>query len=256
MGDRITVAPADDLRLEVTGRFAGALAHDPDNLVLRAARLLARAGGVEPRAAMVLEKTLPVAAGLGGGSADAAAALRALARLWNLAIAADDLAALALELGADVPVCLAGRAAFVGGIGADLSPAPALPDAWLVLVNPLRQLATPAVFARRRGAFSPAARFDHAPADAAELAAVLEARGNDLTGAARALEPAIDDIFAALEGLPGALLARMSGSGATCFALFSDVGAATEATLELARNHPEWWSKPASLECDIRGLKA
>ncbi len=249
--DLIVLRPAESLSLRVEGPFSGAVPEGPDNLVLRAAGRLAEAAGVAAGAAITIVKHLPAAAGLGGGSADAAAALRGLAGLWKLGADACDLEALALELGADVPVCLRGRAAFVGGIGEQLSAAPALPAAWMALVNPGVELATPRVFAGRSGAFSPAARFDDAPSDAAELAAVLSTRDNDLTAAACALAPAVDEVLAALEAAPGALLARMTGSGATCFGLFADPGAANEAAMELAHRHPGWWSKPASLEADI-----
>ena len=250
VGDRVTVSPAHDLGLELTGPFAPALADDPDNLVLRAARLLARAGGVEPRAAITLEKNLPVAAGLGGGSADAAAALRALATLWKLAPTADDLAALALDLGADVPVCLAGQAAFVGGIGENLTPPPSLPPVHGVLVNPGAALSTAAVFSERAGAFTGPGRFTGAPADGAALAQTLATRCNDLEAPARRLCPAIDQALAALAAEPHCLLARMSGSGATCFGLFANAGHGAAATEHIAGSHPEWWVASAPLLYD------
>ena len=250
VGDRVAVSPADALSLDLTGPFAEALAADPDNLVLRAARLLARAGGIEPRAAIALEKNLPVAAGLGGGSADAAAALRALARLWNLAIAADDVAALALELGADVPVCLAGRAAFVGGIGEDLAPPPRLPPAHIVLVNPGVALSTATVFGELGGVFTGPGRFAEAPADAASLARALAALSNDLEAPARRLCPEVDQALAALAAEPGCLLARMSGSGATCFGLFANAGHGAAAAGRIGAVHSGWWVAPAPLLYD------
>ena len=250
VGDRVAVSPADALSLDLTGPFAEALAADPDNLVLRAARLLARAGGIEPRAAIALEKNLPVAAGLGGGSADAAAALRALARLWNLAIAADDVAALALELGADVPVCLAGRAAFVGGIGEDLAPPPRLPPAHIVLVNPGVALSTATVFGELGDVFTGPGRFAEAPADAASLARALAALSNDLEAPARRLCPEVDQALAALAAEPGCLLARMSGSGATCFGLFANAGHGAAAAGRIGAVHSGWWVAPAPLLYD------
>ncbi len=247
VGDRLTVSPADDLSLELMGPYAGALADDPDNLVLRAARLLARAGGVDARAAIGLDKHLPVAAGLGGGSADAAAALDALARLWGLAPDADDLAALALELGADVPVCLAGRATFVGGIGENLAPPPPLPPVFGVLVNPGAGLSTAAVFGELGGVYSAADRFGGSPADANALAALLAARSNDLEAPARRLCPVVDQALATLATAPHCLLARMSGSGATCFGLFANAGHGAAAAHRIAAAHPEWWVAPAPL---------
>ena len=247
VGDTVTVGPADDLSLAVDGPFAGRLPPAPDNLVLRAARRLARAAGVEAAAAITLTKRLPVASGLGGGSADAAATLRALARLWDLPADDGPLKDLALGLGADVPACLGGACAFVGGIGERLRPAPPLPPAWLVLANPGVPLATAAVFAGRAGAFSRPAPFDDVPADATGLAALLAARRNDLTEAATARAPAVGEALAALEAEAGSLLARMSGSGATCFALFAGAGEAQGAAKRIATAHPGWWVAAAPL---------
>jgi 4-diphosphocytidyl-2-C-methyl-D-erythritol kinase len=247
--DLVEVRPARGLSLRIEGPMAPALAgEDPEaNLVLRAARLLAGALGRPADAGIVLVKRLPVAAGVGGGSADAAAALQALARLWG--VAPDDplLAALAPRLGADVPVCLAGRAAFFGGIGEELAPAPPLPPAWAVLVNPGVPVPTPAVFAARVGPFSAPARFAEAPADCAGLARLLAARGNDLMPAAVALAPVVETVLERLAASPGCLLARMSGSGATCFGLFADAAAARDAAGRLAAAHPDWWVEAARL---------
>ena len=171
-GDRIEVAPADDLRLTVSGPFAADVPAGADNLVLRAARALAAAAHRPPAAAIRLEKRLPVASGVGGGSADAAAVLRALVRLWDIAITDDALAGLALSLGADVPMCLHGWPMFVGGIGEEIEPAPPLPGCGLVLVNPRVLLPTPQVFKARTGDFSALARFQEPPADAADAGGV------------------------------------------------------------------------------------
>jgi 4-diphosphocytidyl-2-C-methyl-D-erythritol kinase len=237
VGDVLHAVPAVSLDLHLAGPFAASLADGADNLVLRAARALAAARGVGAGAHLTLEKHLPVASGIGGGSADAAAALRLLGRLWDVA-AAD--AALALTLGADVPVCLAGRAARMGGIGEVLSPAPPLPACGLVLVNPGVAVATPAVFRARGGAFTapldlPAAGW----ADAAALAADLARMRNDLEAPAVALAPPVGDVLAALRETPEVMLARMSGSGATCFGLCAGAAAAGTAAGRLAR--PGWW---------------
>ncbi|UEM04600.1 4-(cytidine 5'-diphospho)-2-C-methyl-D-erythritol kinase [Skermanella rosea] len=249
--DTVTIRPADRLTLEIDGPFAPALAGEAagDNLVTRAAVLLARAlGRDEPGAAITLTKRLPVASGIGGGSADAAACLRALARLW--AIGADDarLAPIAARLGADVPVCLSGRPAYFGGIGDIVDPAPPLPSCAVVLVNPGTPLATPAVFKARSGPFSLPARFEgEPPADAAALVALLAARGNDLTAPARTLVPAIAEVLEALDRTPGCLLARLSGSGATCFALYADRDEAAAAAAGLESDHPGWWVRAGGL---------
>jgi 4-diphosphocytidyl-2-C-methyl-D-erythritol kinase len=248
IADTVTAEPANALSLAIDGRFAAALAGDTaDNLVLRAASLLAARFGVTAGAAMRLTKELPVASGIGGGSSDAAAALHALQAVWAVRAAPDELAALAAQLGADVPVCLLGRAAWLGGIGEALAPAPPLPPVAIVLVNPGTALSTPAVFKARRGRFSAPARFAAPISDAAGLAAALNARRNDLTEAAIGLVPEIGDVLARLTECDGALLARMSGSGATCFALFAEDAAARQAAARLAHARPDWWVAPGRL---------
>jgi 4-diphosphocytidyl-2-C-methyl-D-erythritol kinase len=239
--DTIEVRPSTALSLAVDGPFRVALGDPGENVVLDAARALAEAAGVEPMARITLIKRLPVASGLGGGSADAAAALRALCELWSADMSEGSLAALALTLGADVPVCLMGRPAFVGGIGEDLAPAPLLPPVPVVLVNPLRALSTPKVFAARTGPFGVAARFHEIPLDAAALARLLAERRNDLTDAAVSLVPEVATVLMALEAVPGTLIARMSGSGATCFALYEDETAAARAAAVIAAGNPNWW---------------
>jgi len=247
VGDTIDVRPADTLRLSISGPFAAAVPTGPQNLVLRAARALAEHAGVGARADIRLTKRLPVAAGIGGGSADAAAALRALMALWSVSLAAEDLQSLALSLGADVPVCLAGHPACVGGIGEDIVEAPRLPPCWLVLVNPGVELSTPAVFKRRNGPFSREAPLRAPPADAEELAKHLAERRNDLTAAAVALRPVVGTVLTELDLLPGTLLSRMSGSGATCFALFAAREDAERGARRLRQEHSEWWIEAAPL---------
>jgi 4-diphosphocytidyl-2-C-methyl-D-erythritol kinase len=244
IGDTVTAAPADTLVLDVAGPEAGALAGiGDDNLVLRAARDFAAHCGVAPRAALTLDKQLPVAAGIGGGSSDAAAALRALAKLWDRELDA----AMAARLGADVPACLAGGPVWAGGIGERLEALPGLPPLGIVLANPRRALPTPAVFRARRGDFTAGERPRAALPDAAPLLALLRGCRNDLTGAALSLMPEIATVLAALAALPGTLLARMSGSGATCFALFSGRAAAEHAAAVLAADEPGWWVRAGAL---------
>ena len=226
-GDALYAEPADELSLEVAGPFARALAGEADNLVLRAARALAPGQG----ARLVLEKNLPVAAGIGGGSADAAAALRLLSRLWGIGT---DLEPLAAGLGADVPVCLAGATCGMAGIGERLTPVPDWPVPHLLLANSGVALPTPAVFGARCGAFRESRPW---PRTVAELAGCA----NDLTEAAILLAPEVGDTLAALAALDGALFARMSGSGATCFAAFADKAARDRARAALRHRHPGWW---------------
>ncbi|HLO78892.1 MAG TPA: 4-(cytidine 5'-diphospho)-2-C-methyl-D-erythritol kinase [Magnetospirillum sp.] len=247
VGDTLEIAPADTLTLSVVGPTASALAADDDNIVLKAARALATRSGVACGARMVLTKRLPVAAGIGGGSADAAAALRGLSRLWGLTLPEAEMRALGLDLGADVPVCLAGRPMLMTGAGEGLAPAPALPPAWMVLVNPRRPLSTPAVFKARTGEFGAALPLTDTPADAPALAAALARRRNDLTQPAITLEPAVAETLALIAAQPGCLLARMSGSGATCFGLFATEPEANAAAASLTSAQPAWWTAAAPL---------
>ncbi len=252
IGDRVSGVPANGLSLTVGGAEAGGLgALGDDNLVMRAARLYAEDAGAgrnpSPGAALFLEKLLPVSSGIGGGSSDAAAALRVLERLWRHSLAPGASSALALKLGADIPACLAARPVWVGGIGERIEPAEGLPPAGIVLANPRRPLPTASVFRARRGPFTSGGRFAPMPPDAAGLTAVLAARRNDLTEAALTLVPEIGPVLDRLAQLPGALLARMSGSGATCFALFADRAAALAAAAMLRRAEPSWWTAAGAL---------
>ena len=200
--------------------------------------------GIVPRAALTLDKHLPIASGIGGGSSDAAATLHALAGLWRCPI--DDVGAIALELGADVPACLAGRPVWVGGVGERLHPAPPLPPLGIVLANPRRELPTADVFRARRGGFSQEApRIDVSAPDA--LFALLSRCRNDLTEAAVSLMPEIAVVLDRLARFPGARLTRMSGSGATCFALFADREAASHAAAVFAEAEPGWWVRAGTL---------
>jgi len=245
--DTLLLTPSPRIELVVGGPNAGALEPAGDNLVLTAARRLAERSGTKAGARIELVKRLPVAAGIGGGSADAAAALHGLRRLWDIDLADNDWQSLALGLGADVPVCFHGRAAFVGGIGERIDPAPHLPAVPMVLVNPGVAVPTPAVFARRTGPFTPAARFAATAATADELADLLAARGNDLFAPACGLAPVIGEAVERLQSAPGCLLARMSGSGATCFGLFAAADAADAAAASLRAQRPGWWAAATDL---------
>ncbi len=239
--DRLIFEPADRLILELAGPFAGALADAPDNLVLQATRRLAGQAGRPAAARIELEKNLPVAAGLGGGSGDAAAALRGLNRLWRLGLGAGELEPLARGLGADVPVCLAGRPARMRGIGERLEEARGLPSLWLLLVNPGRALATGSVFGELGALPEPVPEQGPPPCEPAALLGWLRARANHLEAPARRLEPAVDAVLAALAAQPGCELARMSGSGATCFGLFADRTGLEAAVRRIRRAQPDWW---------------
>ena len=239
IADRLRAEPATTLTLTVEGPFASGLEAEPANLVLRAAAALAKAAGYGAGASITLQKNLPIASGIGGGSADAAAALRLLSRAWGLALPPADLASVAASLGADVPVCLPSRPARMGGVGDLLGTAPGLPACGIVLVNPGVAVSTKAVFEARTAPFSAPAELPASWSDAAAMAAGLARLGNDLQAPALLLCP---EIAAALDWLgarPGCLLARMSGSGATCFGLFANAVHAEQAASAAPSG---WWA--------------
>ena len=246
LADRLWLTPADEDGLEIAGPFAAALddGRAGGNLVMRALSAVRGASGRADRFHVRLEKNIPVAAGLGGGSADAAATLGAAAGRLGFG---GDLAPLALSLGADVPACLTDRPVLASGIGERAAAAPALPSCALVLVNPLAPVPTAAVFARRRGGFSASGPLD-APSPTLEaLAAALAERSNDLEEAAIALEPAIAEALDALAAEAAVRLARMSGSGATCFGLVATVAEARSAAAAIAARRPGWWCEATAV---------
>ncbi|WP_084583430.1 4-(cytidine 5'-diphospho)-2-C-methyl-D-erythritol kinase [Sphingomonas azotifigens] len=230
-GDRVRVATAETDSFALTGPFAATLAGEGDNLVTRAAARFGAAFGGGPHA-ITLDKHLPVASGIGGGSADAAATLRALATLHDVAHDDPRLFAIADGLGSDVPACLLGRTALGRGRGEQLAPVEGLAGTPVLLVNPGVAVSTAAVFRGWDGV-------DRGPIGTGDLLAVARAGRNDLEPPARALAPAIDSVLAALAACPGALLARMSGSGATCFALFESAAARDAAAEGLSDTG--WW---------------
>jgi 4-diphosphocytidyl-2-C-methyl-D-erythritol kinase len=241
VSDTLALQPAAAVGLEITGPFAAACGAIADNLVLKAVSALgARVGDVKI-GHFYLQKTLPVAAGIGGGSADAAAALRLMAQLNDLALDDPRLAAAALAVGADVPVCLDARARIVRGIGEQLSGPVALPPLPALMVNPGVPLVTRGVFAAYAGSESGAGELGEIPGEADALIDMLGRCGNDLTQAAIACAPVVATVLTALQALPGARLARMSGSGPTCFALFSTTAEAMAAEKRLALEHKDWW---------------
>ncbi len=229
-GDTLTVDAADELSLKLSGPFGAGLSTGSDNLVLQAAEKLRSAYGVGAGAALHLDKRLPVAAGIGGGSADAAAALRLLARFWGISLPEGELERLGLSLGADVPACVRSKLCFGSGVGEDLATVadPSLCGRPILLVNPRRPCPTGPVFAGWD-------QRDRGPLDPADWA---KAR-NDLAAPAMALVPDITDVLRWMRSLDGVQIARMSGSGATCFALFD-----SEEACQAAVQHcdPNWWA--------------
>jgi len=253
VGDRLSFARGE-LALTVRGPNAAAAGEGADNLVLKAARALAARVPDITMGTFDLDKRLPVAAGLGGGSADAAAALRLLARANGLNRDDPRLYEAARATGADVPVCLDPRPRLMHGIGELLSAPLALPPLSALLVNPGVAVATKAVFAGWKpgaAATAPAAPTDFATVakltNARELLEFLAAQTNDLEGPAMVLAPAIAEVLAALRGLAGCRLARMSGSGATCFALFADTAETQAAAKLLGDRYPRWWVRASVL---------
>lgn len=249
VGDRLAVRSiARGLTLETSGPFAAAVPGDAAaNLVVRAARQMLAAAGRTDGLALTLVKTLPVAAGLGGGSADAAATMRAIERHLGLSLAESRRRAIALALGADVPACLASVPVLMGGIGDRLAPYRALPPVGIVLVNPNLPLSTAAVFQALDGRFSPDDPMPAMALDFNHLTAALAARRNDLEAPARQLCPALDAVLAALGGQPEVALARMSGSGVTCFGLTRDAATAAAVARRLAAARADWWVAASTL---------
>lgn len=239
VGDSVRVAFDAEPGLTIDGPKGPGLAASDDNLVLRAARFLG-----EENSAISLTKRLPVASGIGGGSADAAATLRAICRLRGGTL--PDPATTAV-LGADVPACLIGKPLRMRGIGEVLADVPALPPAHLVLVNPGVSVSTPDVFRALERRDNPGLPPMPALRTAADLAGYLSTCRNDLEPAARRLVPSIGAVLAALEARPGCLLARMSGSGATCFGLFAEGLTATAAAAAVEQAHPGWWVAAAPI---------
>ncbi len=256
IADGLELAPASDLTLSVSGPFAAQVPRGSANLVLKAARALSERFSSAPLGASIaLEKNLPVAAGLGGGSADAAAVLRALNLLWSLDRSEDELVELARSLGSDVPACVLSRPCWMEGRGERVSATPPLPPLETILVNPGVLLPTESVFAAlnaRTGtsAMEPPGRIE----TVWDLVAYLEDAGNDLETPATLLQPAIDQVLEALHHEPACVFAQMSGSGATCFGLFHGREFALGAAERIALDHPEWWVRATRIAAPDIGV--
>lgn len=254
--DRLTLEPGGELKLTATGPLAAACGDTADNLVLKAAKLLAEAVPGLKLGAFALDKVLPVAAGIGGGSADAAAALRLLARLNNLSLDDPRLQKVALATGADVPVCLLSRACDMTGVGEQLLPL-ALPSMPCVMVNPRVPVATKDVFQElglRNGELLVGATdvleapaWPEAGGSIADWVDVLETVANDLETPALRIQPVIGEVLQALRNSAGVKLARMSGSGATCFAIYGAPADAHAAAERIRRDQPGWWVHAGTL---------
>ncbi len=254
IGDGLTFEAASDLSLEIEGPQAGVLQDLPaqENLVFRAAQRLRDTAGIQSGVRICLTKNLPVAAGLGGGSADAAACLSGLVDFWGLQIESAELSSIGLELGADVPVCLAGVPCLLTGIGETIQPLESFPTLWMAVINPGIELSTPKVFQAFDGNFSSpreSSKTDRPDAFASRdaLLAALTQSSNDLEGPAIGLVPEIAQCLTELLAAPGCLLARMSGSGASCFGLFASPEEASSSVQRLKRRHPGWWGDSGAI---------
>ena len=251
IGDTVRVTSADDLTLTVEGPFATAI--EEQNIVLRAAQAMRAefageltGGGQSIGAAIHLTKTLPVGAGIGGGSSDAAATIKALCRLWEIDIAMPSVARIAAKMGADVPACMAARPVLVEGIGDQISPMLDLSPLSIVLINPAVPVSTADVYRRCVPATLPVTAAERpASVELADLVAWLDVRRNDLTVAAIQVAPEIEQVLSFLRNQPNCVLARMSGSGATCFGLFNDGSGAAAAATAATVAWPLWWSRAA-----------
>lgn len=240
-GDHLVVETANDLTLSISGPFAAGLPDaGPENLVLRAAIALQHEASIDTGAHISLEKNLPVSSGIGGGSADAAAALRALSALWGLNLPPSRLAEIGLAIGADVPVCLNARPSIMSGIGETIRDVDPPPPCGVVLVNAGEGVSTPAVFRARSASFSDSGSWETVQSFDAFIAS-LKYRRNDLSDPALSVSPVIGNVLAALSENDNCALARLSGSGGTCFGLFPDAKAAGEAAAVIKAAYPDWW---------------
>jgi 4-diphosphocytidyl-2-C-methyl-D-erythritol kinase len=238
IGDDLEFFAQKNFEVEVKGPFAEGLGAAEDNLVYKAAQLLSEEYKIPPQGKIILTKNLPIASGIGGGSADAAAALKGLVRLWKLPDEPARLQQMALRLGADVPACLESKTVWAEGIGEMLTLVPDMPPLHFALVNPLVPVATADVFKKFHGRFSQPRLF---PGPRGMTVGELKTRRNDLTEAALAAAPVIRDALAAISETDGCLLSRLSGSGATCFGLYNGVEEAQQAGEAIKAQHPEWW---------------
>ncbi|HEX2258022.1 MAG TPA: 4-(cytidine 5'-diphospho)-2-C-methyl-D-erythritol kinase [Afifellaceae bacterium] len=246
-GDCVTVTPAAEIELSLGGEFAAHAPGGAENLAWRAAALLRQAAGTDQGAHIHIDKAIPAGAGLGGGSADAAATLLALNELWQTGWDHERLAALAVTLGADVPMCVYGRPLRARGIGEAITPLSDVPVLPLVLAWPGVTLDTGQVFAALSSRENPPLPDPPPFAGAADLAAWLAACRNDLEAPATRLAPVVADVLRAIRAADACLLARMSGSGSGCFGLFTTTAAAEAAAIEIAAAQPDWWVRPTAV---------
>lgn len=247
VGDELEFSPHDTLFLDVEGPFAGDMPEPNDNLVYKAAQMLAAEYKTHIRGTVKLTKKLPVASGIAGGSSDTAAALKGFVKLWGLPDERDRVHKIAQRLGADVPACMIAKPVWAEGIGEKLMPLPDMPQLHFVLANPMVPTPTPEVFGRFRNKFSPQIQFSGRRKSAQEWIADIKLYRNDLTDAALEVTPEIKAVLQALQGTQNCHAARLSGSGATCFGVYDSAEAAIAAVSQLKQQYPRWWVVPANL---------
>lgn len=245
--DQLSFYPSDTLSLEISGSFSSLLSSSEDNLVLRAASGLKAITGCDKGARILLEKHIPVGAGLGGGSADAAAALRGLMTLWDVHPDSESLHRLCVSLGSDVPVCMGSRTSVMTGVGDQIKPLDIRFPMYAVLVNPRVSLLTAEVYKAFSGNFSTIDNTSFSANTFGDFTAALARKHNALEAPALSLQPVVADVLACIKGLDGCVLARMSGSGATCFGLFATKNAANHAAGVIQESRPAWWVSPTYL---------
>jgi len=247
-GDEISVLASDKISLGIIGPFATELIGLKDNIILKAARVLRKKFNLTKGAEITLVKNLPVSSGIGGGSADAAATIHALIELWQISVTETDLAEILLSLGADVPVCMASQTMHMTGMGEKLSHRTINFPVFLCLVNPGVAVSTSDIFKERtKRAFSNPRKLPLIIEDQSQLQEILNAAGNDLEGDACAINPVIDKVIAQIKTSDDCLFAGMSGSGATCFGIFSSEEAAHRVAGNINYVFPNWWVKPVRL---------
>ena len=241
VGDEMSFAPYQGFFIDVEGPFAEQLGPLHENMVYKAAKMLADEYKKPLQAKIVLKKNLPIASGIAGGSSNAAMTLRGLAQLWRLPEETGRLQKMAEALGADVPACMYARPVWTEGIGEKMTYLQGMPDFYFVLANPMLLSPTPEVFRRFKGRFSPALAFSGRRKSMQEWIADLKLYRNDLTEAAQEVCPPIRDVLRALENTPNCRFARLSGSGATCFGVYDNPSAAQAAVNKIRQEYPRWW---------------
>lgn len=247
IGDVLKLEPAGEFSFHLEGPKQEVLAEEKENLVVKAANLMAMEFNRKLKFKLTLVKNLPIASGLGGGSSDAAATIKIIAEYWGIPNTDKTLFYIAEKVGQDVPCCLYRNSCYFRGTGAEFDPAPIIPHTDIVLVNPNKELSTPLVFKEYRTMrlpFSIPDRLKTSPKTSIELARMLHERSNDLTIVASKILPDIKEVLDEISASKDCQLARMSGSGATCFGIFPNRSSARKAAAEIYEKHPDWWVVP------------